>query len=110
MSSAQLATLIEIENIVKSGMDEMIGFIEELETRFSEKFKNESYNFDHSSTFYLDNVCTADDLPELKQMAETLRKKSKKDDNFKDDFRQSIEGILEAVNLRNAIKELDKKQ
>ena len=43
--NAQLATLIEIENIVKSGMDEMIGFIEELETRFSEKFKNESFVF-----------------------------------------------------------------
>lgn len=41
-ANAQLATLIEIEDMVIASIDDMLGHVEELETQFTEVFKKEN--------------------------------------------------------------------
>jgi len=42
MINAQLATLIEIEDMVKLSVDDMFGFLGELEARFAKEFETEN--------------------------------------------------------------------
>lgn len=41
MVNAQLATLIEIEDMVKASIGDMFGFVEELESKFEKEFESE---------------------------------------------------------------------
>jgi len=45
MINAQLATLIEIEDMVKASIGDMFGFVEELEEKFEKEFEGEDIMF-----------------------------------------------------------------